>query len=111
MSRRTPSIPRGPSHRADRPAARSASSIVLDALESGHRAAFSGEAEPVSSTSAPPQARLVSIEVAAQLLGIGRTTVYDLVNRGELRSTKIGRRTLLAVEDIDAFVHRKLASA
>jgi excisionase family DNA binding protein len=57
-----------------------------------------------------PQARLVSIEIAARLLGIGRTTVYDLVNRGELRSTKIGRRTLVAVEDIDTFVDRKLAS-
>lgn len=67
------------------------------------------ETHPVPS--APPRARLVSIEVAAQLLGIGRTTVYDLVNRGELRFTKIGRRTLLAVEDIDAFVDRKLASA
>jgi len=67
--------------------------------------------DPHPLPSAPPRARLVSIEVAAQLLGIGRTTVYDLINRGELRSTKIGRRTLLAVEDIDAFVHRKLASA
>jgi excisionase family DNA binding protein len=61
--------------------------------------------------SAVPHVRLVSIETAAQLLGIGRTTVYDLLNRGELRSTKISRRTLLAVEDIDAFVDRKLASA
>lgn len=58
-----------------------------------------------------PAARFVSIDLAAHLLGIGRTTVYDLVNRGELRSTKVGRRTLLAVEDIDAFVDRKLASA
>lgn len=57
------------------------------------------------------QVRLVSIELAAYLLGIGRTTVYDLINRGELRSTKVGRRTLLVVEDIDAFVNRKLASA
>lgn len=63
------------------------------------------------SVSTGPHVRLVSIELAAELLGIGRTTVYDLVNRGELRSTKIGRRTLLAVDDIDAFVDRKLASA
>lgn len=60
--------------------------------------------------STAPRTRLVSIEVAAQLLSIGRTTVYDLVNRGELRSTKIGRRTLVSVEDIDAFVDRILAS-
>lgn len=66
---------------------------------------------PADAGNPSPQVRLVSIETATQLLGIGRTTVYDLINRGELRSTKIGRRTLLAVEDIDAFVHRKLASA
>ena len=66
---------------------------------------------PADAGSRIPQARLVSIETATKLLGIGRTTVYDLINRGELRSTKIGRRTLLAVEDIDAFVDRKLASA
>lgn len=67
--------------------------------------------QPDRTAGSAPRARLVSIEVAAQLLGIGRTTVYDLVNRGELRATKIGRRTLLAVEDIDVFVDRKLASA
>jgi len=39
-----------------------------------------------------------------------RWSAERLVNRGELRSTKIGRRTLVAVEDIDAFVDRKLAS-
>lgn len=66
---------------------------------------------PADAGNRTPQVRLVSIETATKLLGIGRTTVYDLINRGELRSTKIGRRTLLAVEDIDAFVDRKLASA
>jgi excisionase family DNA binding protein len=60
---------------------------------------------------AAPRIRLVSVDTAAQLLGIGRTTVYDLVNRGVLRSMKIGRRTLLPIEDIDAFVDQKLASA
>jgi excisionase family DNA binding protein len=67
--------------------------------------------ETHGSVSEAPPVRLVSIEKAAHLLGIGRTTVYDLINRGEVRSTKIGRRTLLSVEDINAFVDRKLASA
>lgn len=53
----------------------------------------------------------MSVDTAAQLLGVGRTTVYDLLNRGALRSMKIGRRTLLPIEDLDAFVDRKLASA
>ena len=111
MSRRIPSITRELSPRADGTHARAARPMLTGGPDRGQRTVQPGDPQPASPMGATPQARLVSIEVAAQLLGIGRTTVYDLVNRGELRSTKIGRRTLLAVEDIDAFVHRKLASA
>jgi excisionase family DNA binding protein len=69
------------------------------------------EAPTDASMVAGPQVRLVSVDAAAQLLGVGRTTVYDLINRGALRSLKIGRRTLLPVDGIDSFVGRKLASA
>jgi excisionase family DNA binding protein len=46
----------------------------------------------------PP--RLVRVEEAARLLGIGRTTVYDLLRSGRLRSIKIGRRRLVPVEAV-----------
>jgi len=45
---------------------------------------------------------LVTVNQAAQLLGIGRTTVYELIEAGELRSAKRGssrRIPLKAIHD------------
>ena len=50
--------------------------------------------------------RLVNAEDGARALGIGRSGVYLLMQRGELRSVKIGSRRLIAVADLDAFVSR-----
>ena len=41
----------------------------------------------------PPS--LIAVEEAARLLGIGRSTTYELVRMGVLRSVKIGRRRLI----------------
>jgi excisionase family DNA binding protein len=48
----------------------------------------------------------VSVEVAALLLGIGRTVAYRLVLAGELRSVKIGRRRLVVRASIEEYVVR-----
>jgi excisionase family DNA binding protein len=48
----------------------------------------------------------VSVEVAALLLGIGRTVAYRLVLAGELRSVKIGRRRLIVRASIEEYVVR-----
>ncbi len=45
-----------------------------------------------------------TVEGAAQALGIGRTTVYRLINEGNLKVVKIGRRTLVTSESIRALV-------
>lgn len=45
-----------------------------------------------------------NVESAAQLLSIGRTTLYACMKAGQLRKTKIGRKTLILAKDIDAFV-------
>ncbi len=40
---------------------------------------------------------------AAKLLGVGRSTVYELIHRGDLPGTRIGRRVFLtsaALEDV-----------
>lgn len=39
--------------------------------------------------------RTYSVEEAARLLGIGRNTAYDAVNRGEIPSIRIGRRLVI----------------
>jgi excisionase family DNA binding protein len=55
-------------------------------------------------TSFPPAAYGVSD--TASMLSIGRTKLYGLVKAGEIRATKIGRKTLFLAADIDAFLDR-----
>ena len=40
----------------------------------------------------------VSPGEAARLAGVGRTTLYEAIGSGELRSLKIGKRRLITVE-------------
>jgi excisionase family DNA binding protein len=50
--------------------------------------------------------KLYPIEETAGVLGVGRTTVYSLVDKGELHLVHIGRRGLVTAESIDAYVER-----
>lgn len=54
--------------------------------------------------SSPVPPRLLSIQATAAALGIGRTTLFRLMRSGELRPLKIGRRTLVAREDIERLI-------
>ena len=51
------------------------------------------KAEAVTIEGAPE--RLLSIDLAADALGIGRSATYDLLGAGRLRSVKVGRRRLV----------------
>ena len=53
---------------------------------------------------------LIPIPEAGRSLGIGRTTVYSLIEQGELKTVKIGRRSLITTESLRAYVD-KLISA
>lgn len=47
----------------------------------------------------PPQERLaISVEEAAAMSGLGRTTIYLALGEGSLRSLKVGKRRLIRVE-------------
>lgn len=46
----------------------------------------------------------ISIEEAAQALGIGRTLVFRLIRDGELKVTKIHNRSVVQVEEIRAYL-------
>ncbi|WP_446216279.1 helix-turn-helix domain-containing protein [Micromonospora sp. IBHARD004] len=50
----------------------------------------------------PP--RCLRVEEAARLLNVGRTTAYDLIRSGRLRSVKIGRRRLVPRDALDALL-------
>ncbi|MBV8831065.1 MAG: helix-turn-helix domain-containing protein [Acidobacteriaceae bacterium] len=45
----------------------------------------------------------VSVEGGAELLGVGRSTVYDLIRKGEIKARKLRGRTLLLIDDLAAF--------
>jgi excisionase family DNA binding protein len=50
---------------------------------------------------------LVSIDEArAKLGGISRTTVYQLIDKGELVKVNIGSRGLITADSIDGYVRR-----
>lgn len=45
-----------------------------------------------------------SIAEACELLGIGRTTLYGAIKKGELKACKVGRRTLISSQSLQLFV-------
>lgn len=51
------------------------------------------------------QRLLLGVEAAATLLGIGRTKMYELIQRGEIPVVRIGRRTLVHRDDLETFAH------
>ncbi|MGV7212497.1 helix-turn-helix domain-containing protein [Bradyrhizobium sp. UFLA05-112] len=57
-------------------------------------------------SSATVQPVLLSISEAAQLLGIGRSTLYGLLSDGDLSGLKIGARTLIRRTDLEALLER-----
>ena len=53
------------------------------------------------STTPPLERRTMSVEEAAVALGIGRTTAYLAIRRGELPCLRIGRRVVVPRDAID----------
>ena len=47
-----------------------------------------------------------SVKDAILAYGIGRTKLYELINARELTPIKIGKRTLLRRDDLDALLSR-----
>ena len=58
--------------------------------------------------------RLMSVEAAAEYLGVSRATVERLVYRGELPIVKIARATRYDIDDLDRYIENnrgRIASA
>ena len=58
-----------------------------------------------------PQPIATPVADACRRLGIGRTMLYELIGRGEIRSIKIGTRTLIPETELQRFVAAKLGEA
>lgn len=46
----------------------------------------------------------VPIDEAARRAGIGRSSLYEAINRGELPLRKSGRRSIIRIEDLKAWI-------
>jgi excisionase family DNA binding protein len=51
-----------------------------------------------------------TIDEAVVASGLGRTTIYELIKQGELPRVKVGSRTLIRRQDLEAMLERKLTS-
>lgn len=49
----------------------------------------------------------VRIPLAAQMLGIGKSTLYEMIAAGEIETIKIGRSTLVPTDSLRAFLARR----
>jgi len=50
--------------------------------------------------------KALSVEMAAEMLGISRSMGFKLIRLGELRSVKAGIRTLVPVAAVDEFIEQ-----
>ncbi len=71
-------------------------------------AAFpSGKADDTAGDSDPePAPLLLTIPDAGRLLGVGRTTMYELIGAGEVEVVHIGRAARIPLESVERFVDR-----
>ena len=51
---------------------------------------------------------LLSVNKVAETLGLGRSTVYQLISRGELPAARFGRAVRVRPEDLEEFIAAKM---
>ncbi len=61
---------------------------------------------PVLSVQPPERepALLLKVEDAARLLGVGRTTLFELISQGRIQTVRVGRRRLVVRAGLERFV-------
>ena len=52
------------------------------------------------------QNKSLSTQEVADILHVSKSTIYDLIRRGEINSYKIGRKVRFTQEDVDAYIAR-----
>lgn len=55
--------------------------------------------------------RLLPVNEATQYLGIGRSTLYNLIGSGAIPTVSIGSRTLLDIDDLNVYIERTKGTA
>ncbi|BDP41039.1 hypothetical protein DAETH_10080 [Deinococcus aetherius] len=55
----------------------------------------------------PPQRLTIPFEEARLLVGVGRNTMYRLLNNGTIRCVRAGRKILIPLSAIEEFINGK----
>lgn len=59
----------------------------------------------------PSSAKAVySIAELCQILGLGKTTIYSAIGAGQIKTLKVGRRTIIPATEVAAFLDRLAGS-
>ena len=53
-----------------------------------------------------PQNKSLSTQEVADILHVSKSTIYDMIRRGEIHSYKIGRKVRFTQDDVDAYIAR-----
>jgi len=53
-----------------------------------------------------PTALSVSVEDAARIVGYSRSGVYELIAKGQIKTFKLGRRRLILMSELKAWIER-----
>ena len=56
------------------------------------------------------RARLLNCDEVAQLLGVSHWSIRSWINRGDVRSVKLGRRRLILSSEVDRIISEGLPS-
>jgi excisionase family DNA binding protein len=101
-----------------------ASSIIVDRPTSMPLNVGNSEAQPIEATEnkcrygenrkiqvealrcfvVPARPLVLSIDECCNLIGVRRTTLYSLAREGRIRKIKIGRRSLITMDSIEALI-------
>jgi excisionase family DNA binding protein len=46
----------------------------------------------------------LGVAEAAKAAGVGRTTLFEAIRKGEIAAKKVGRRTIITTDDLDAWL-------
>jgi hypothetical protein len=49
----------------------------------------------------------VRVNVAARMIGLGRTKLYELIGNGEVETIKVGKATLVTTASLSAMIERR----
>ena len=52
-----------------------------------------------------------SIPETVEVLGVSRTSIYELFKQGELASFHVGRRRFVPRDQVDRFIDRRMAES